>query len=101
MPTSGFLGTRADFLIDAVLLFFIAVPFVMYYVVSLPSRGAHRMHRNLQGGLLLLMALAVLFLELSLRSDSTKEAIAASAFAGTRCWSSSLRFTWRSPSRHS
>ena len=76
MSTSGFLGTRADLLIDAVLMFFIAAPFVMYYVVSLPRRGAHQMHRNLQVGLLLLMALAVLFLELSIRSGSTKDAIA-------------------------
>ena len=84
MPTVGLLGTRADPLVDSVLLFFIAAPFVMYSALRLARRGRHRAHRNLQVGLLLAMVVAVVVLELSIRSGRTAEAVSGSAFVDTR-----------------
>ena len=53
MPTTGFLGTRADALIDLAIVFFVLAPFLMIYALRLAAQRRHREHRNLQAGLLL------------------------------------------------
>ena len=83
MPTSGFLGTRADALIDLTLVFFVAAPFLMSYALRLATRGRHRAHRNIQAGLVVAGVVAVLLLEGSIRFGGAMAAYAQSAYYGT------------------
>ena len=82
MPTTGFLGTRADALIDLAIVFFVAAPFLMVYALRLAARRRHREHRNLQAGLLAAATVAVLMLEISIRFGSAGEAYRASSLYG-------------------
>ena len=82
MPTTGFLGTRADTLIDLAIVFFVLAPFLMVYALRLAAQRRHREHRNLQAGLLLAAVVAVLMLEISLRFGGAGEAFAASSLYG-------------------
>ena len=74
MPSTGFLGTRADAFIDAAIVFFVAAPFLMAYALRLAARRRHREHRNLQAGLLVAAIVAVLMLEISIRFGNAGEA---------------------------
>ena len=82
MPTTGFLGTRADTLIDLAIVFFVLAPFLMVYALRLAAQRRHREHRNLQAGLLLAAVVAVLMLEISLRFGGAGDAFAASSLYG-------------------
>ena len=82
MPTTGFLGTRADAFVDAAIVFFVLAPFLMAYALRLATQRRHREHRNLQAGLLLAAIVAVLMLEISIRFGSAGEAYAASSLYG-------------------
>ncbi len=82
MPTTGFLGTRADTLIDLAIVFFVLAPFLMVYALRLAAQRRHLEHRNLQAGLLLAAVVAVLMLEISLRFGGAGEAFAASSLYG-------------------
>ena len=82
MPTTGFLGTRADTLVDLAIVFFVLAPFLMVYALRLAAQRRHREHRNLQAGLLLAAIVAVLMLEISIRFGSVGEAFAASSLYG-------------------
>ena len=82
MPTTGFLGTRADAFVDAAIVFFVLAPFLMVYALRLAAQRRHREHRNFQAGLLLAAIVAVLMLEISIRFGSAGEAYAASSFYG-------------------
>ncbi len=83
MPTAGFLGTRADALIDFALVVFIAAPFVMTYALRLAARQDFREHRNLQAGLIAVAIVAILLLELSIRYGAGAAAFEQSAYYGT------------------
>ena len=82
MPANGFLGTRADALIDVAIVFFVLAPFLMAYALRLAARHRHREHRNLQAGLLAGAIVAVLMLEISIRFGTAGEAYAASSLYG-------------------
>ena len=82
MPTTGFLGTRADAFIDAAIVFFVAAPFLMAYALRLAARRRHREHRNLQAGLLAASVVAVFMLEISIRFGNAGEAYRASSLYG-------------------
>ena len=82
MPTTGFLGTRADVFMDAAIVFFVVAPFLMAYALRLAARRRHREHRNLQAGLLAAAIVAVLMLEISIRFGTAGEAYAASSMYG-------------------
>ncbi len=82
MPTTGFLGTRADALIDAAIVLLVAAPFLMAYALRLAARRRHRAHRNLQAGILGTAVVAVLMLETSIRFGSAGEAYRASTLYG-------------------
>jgi len=82
VPTTGFLGTRADTLIDLAIVFFVLAPFLMVYALRLAAQRRHLEHRNLQAGLLLAAVVAVLMLEISLRFGGAGEAFAASSLYG-------------------
>lgn len=83
MPHTGFLGTRADVLVDIALVFFIVAPFLMAYALRLASQRRHRAHRNLQVGVLLTGIVAILLLEGSIRFGHAADAFAASSLHGT------------------
>ena len=83
MPVTGFLGTRADALVDVSLVFFVAAPFLMAYALRLAARRRYRAHRRLQVGVLLAGAAAILLLEGSIRFGHAAEAFSVSAFYGT------------------
>ena len=83
MPTTGFLGTRADAFVDAAIVFFVLAPFLMAYALRLATQRRHHEHRNLQAGLLLAAIVAVLMLEISIRFGSAGEAYAASSLYGS------------------
>ena len=83
MPTTGFLGTRADVFIDIAFVFFVAAPLVMTYALRLAARRRRREHRNLQAGLLLAAIVATLLLEGSIRFGTGAAAFAQSAYYGT------------------
>ena len=82
MPTTGFLGTRADAFIDLAIVFFVLAPFLMAYALRLAARRRHREHRNLQAGLLAAAIVAVLMLEISIRFGNAGEAYTASSLYG-------------------
>ncbi len=82
MPTTGFLGTRADAFIDAAIVFFVLAPFLMVYALRLAAQRRHREHRNLQASLLAAATVAVLMLEISIRFGSAGEAYRASSLYG-------------------
>ena len=82
MPTTGFLGTRADAFIDLAIVFFVLAPFLMVYALRLAAQRRHREHRNLQTGLLAVAIVAVLMLEISIRFGTAGEAYAESSFHG-------------------
>jgi hypothetical protein len=79
MPSTGFLGTRADVFVDAAIVFLVVAPFAMAYALRLAAQRRHLDHRNLQLGLLLTGIAAVLLLEGSLRFGGAAEAYAASS----------------------
>ncbi len=83
MPTTGFLGTRADALVDVSLVFFVAAPFLMTFALRLAARRRFRAHRNLQVGVLLAGIVAILLLEGSIRFGHAAEAFAAGSLHGT------------------
>ena len=90
MPSTGFLGTRADVFVDAAIVLLVIAPFVMAYALRLAAQRRHLDHRNLQLGLLLAGIAAVLLLEGSLRFGGAAEAYAASSLYN----SASLRVTF-------
>jgi len=63
----GFLGTRSDFIVDAVMVYFAVLPFLMLYSFHLVSKQKVLLHRNLQIFLLLLTTISVISLELDIR----------------------------------
>ena len=83
MPTTGFLGTRADVLIDLALVVFIAAPFLMTYALRLAARRRYRQHRNLQVSLIAGAIVAVVLLEASIRYGPAAAAFQQSAYYGT------------------
>ena len=82
MPTTGFLGTRADAFIDAGIVLLVVAPFLMAYALRLAARRRHRAHRNLQAGILGVTIVAVLMLEISIRFGNAGEAYRASSLYG-------------------
>ena len=83
LAMTGFLGTRADVLMDLAITFFVAAPFLMTYALRLAARGRYRAHRNLQAGLVVSGTVAVLLLEGSIQYGEAMAAYAQSAYYGT------------------
>ena len=79
MPSTGFLGTRADVFVDAAIVVLVVAPFEMSYALRLAAQRRYLDHRNLQLGLLLAGIAAVLLLEGSLQFGGAAEAYAASS----------------------
>jgi putative membrane protein len=66
MP-NGFLGTRADFLMDIVVVVFAVLPFLELWAISLVRKGEHDRHRRFQVGALVLILVAVVLFEVDIR----------------------------------
>ena len=80
----GFLGTRADVLLDVVLLAMLATPFVLIMSIRLARRGAYLQHRAIQTGLLGVLLTAVVLFEIDVRtSGGSGVFLAGSRYAGT------------------
>ncbi len=83
MTGPGFLGTRADLLLDSVLLVFVAVPIGILYAIRLAADGRFLAHRKLQLALLMVMLGAVVVLELHIRFGGVTAAVRQSSLDGT------------------
>ena len=87
----GFLGTRADVLMDIILIAMLATPFVIGWAIRMARRLAYRQHRNLQTALLCVLWTAVVLFEADVRmSGGSKAYLAGSAMAGTRTFTGLL-----------
>ncbi len=67
MFPQGFLGTRADFLMDVVIVALVAVVPIVLYNWRLARRGKYGLHKTLQVSLALLLAVVVGLFEYNLR----------------------------------
>lgn len=84
MFPQGFLGTRADFLMDVVILALIAVVPIVLYNWRLAREGRYDRHKFFQVGLALLLGIVVGLFEYNLRlQGGIFAATRASSFAGT------------------
>lgn len=84
MIPNGFLGTRADVIIDTVVVMFALWPFIIFGIIRLASKGRYQAHRNLQVIIFLLAFLLVLALEIDLRfSDLLVEIRQTSMYSST------------------
>lgn len=90
MLLNSFLGTRADAVVDAVLVLFIALPALLLMAFRLAARGGYRAHRNLQFGLLVTVCLAILLLELDIRFSDLMEGARTSSLHGSRLLASTF-----------
>ncbi len=79
---TGFLGTRADTLVDIAIVFLLAAPFLMACAVRLARQHRHRSHRNLQLTVFLAGIAAILLLEVSIRFGGAAEAYRESSLYG-------------------
>lgn len=77
----GFLGTRADFLMDVILVVILATPFILIKSIQWVRSGQHRKHRNVQMSLIVVIMLAVILFELNVRlSGGSGSLIEGSAY---------------------
>ena len=72
MFPQGFLGTRADLLMDIVIVALLAVVPIVLYNWSLARRGDYARHKLLQVGLAVLLAAVVGLFEFNLRMQDGK-----------------------------
>jgi len=80
MIAQGFLGTRADLIIDVVMTISGFLPAIMMFTFYLAAKGKTRLHKNMQFALLLLVTILVVALEVDVRSGDLQAAGALSAY---------------------
>lgn len=82
---NGFLGTRADLLMDLVLIGILITPILMLYAFSLAKQKRFVAHRNLHVTLISILILAVILFELDIRLSGGSEAfLSGSPYAETK-----------------
>jgi uncharacterized membrane protein YozB (DUF420 family) len=79
----GFLGTRADFIVDFIMVITGFLPIFMLYSFYLASKGRYTLHKNLQLFLLLLSSIAVIALELDIRLGGVENITTQSSYYNT------------------
>ena len=79
----GFLGTRADLIVDSIMVITGFLPFFLLYSFYFASKGRYTLHKNLQLLLLLVGTISVIALELDIRLGDIKSASMQSSFYGT------------------
>jgi uncharacterized membrane protein YozB (DUF420 family) len=77
---SGFLGTRADIIVDVVMTISGFLPALMMFTFYLAAKGKYQLHKNMQLGLLLLVTILVVALEVDVRSGDLQAAGALSSY---------------------
>ncbi len=84
MLPKGFLGTRADVLMDVVFVATLLTPFIVAWGVRFASKGDFRRHRAVQTTLLVVLLVAVLLFEVDVRlSGGSGSLMKGSSYAGT------------------
>lgn len=73
---AGFLGTRGDLLMDAVVVAIVLTPFLFLWAVRLVRRGEFARHRNWQTALLGVLLAAVVLFEVDIRLSGGTAAFA-------------------------
>lgn len=84
MLPQGFLGTRADVLMDVVFVATLATPFIVAWGVRFASKGNYARHRAVQTTLLAVLLVAVILFEVDVRlSGGSGSLMKGSSYAGT------------------
>lgn len=80
----GFFGTRADLLMDVILVATLATPFILAWAIGLARKGQHQKHRVAQIVLLSVLLVAVALFETEIRlSGGSGSLMKGSSYAGT------------------
>jgi len=79
----GFLGTRADLIIDVLMTLSGFLPALVLYTFWFASKGKRELHKKLQIGLLFLVTILVIALELDVRFGNISEATKQSFYYGS------------------
>ncbi|MDH4129026.1 MAG: DUF420 domain-containing protein [Spirochaetota bacterium] len=84
MLAKGFLGTRADLLMDIVVIGITLTPFIMLYSFRLVHRNKEKKHKNIMLILVLILMIVVILFETDIRiSGGTKAFVEGSSYANT------------------
>ncbi len=83
MIAQGFLGTRADIIIDVVMTVSGFLPALMMFTFYLAAKRKYQLHKNMQLALLLIVTVLVVALEVDVRSGDLQAAGALSAYHDT------------------
>lgn len=79
----GFLGTRADVLLDIIVIAVTLVPFILIYSFQKVRSGNHSIHSKIQTLLFFVVLTAVVLFEVNIRiSGGSGSLLQGSAFAG-------------------
>jgi uncharacterized membrane protein YozB (DUF420 family) len=76
----GFLGTRADGIVDIVMVASAILPFFMLWTFHLVKIGEHALHKNMQIGAMFALLFLVIALEIDVRYGNLVEARALSGY---------------------
>jgi len=79
----GFLGTRADFIVDLVMTISGFLPFLLLSTFYIATKRKFDLHKNLQITLFIIVTLLVLSLEVDVRYGDLKEISKQSPYAGS------------------
>lgn len=83
MEIQGFLGTRADIIVDTVIVASALLPFYMMYTFYLAAKGKIALHKRLQEIALFAVAFLVIALEADVQFSNLSEVSALSGYHGT------------------
>lgn len=84
MLPRGFLGTRADLLMDVVFVSTLATPFILLWAIRLAKQQQLEQHRLVQTLLLVVLLIAVTLFEVDVRlSGGSGSLMKGSSYAGT------------------
>ncbi len=83
MQIEGFLGTRADIIIDTVMLASTLLPFMLIVAIGYAQKGKYDVHKWLQIVLFVVVNVLVIALEVDIRIGGLDEVIAKSPYYGS------------------
>jgi hypothetical protein len=83
MQIEGFLGTRADFIVDTVMVVSAALPFLLYLAIRLAKKEQYEKHKWAQIALFTFVNILVVILELDIRFGGLDAVIAQSHYYNT------------------
>ncbi len=83
MQIEGFLGTRADIIVDTVMLASTLLPFMLIVAIGYAQKGKYDVHKWLQIVLFVVVNVLVIALEVDIRIGGLDEVIAKSPYYGS------------------